>query len=218
MQTATATERALGRGPQIPADLVPAAPTWETTPHTTEFIMWHPETHPDGYRFVFRTDGTQDVVTPEELAEDGWVDNPAKIGSNPWGSKKDIVLKVEQTKAAFEADDLPALDDPAATLQSVGQLRKLTSEQQGLLEASKAREAALTEELERVKAENAAYESMRTTETPTGREKTQVGQETEALSDAVKQHGRQLNPDAAAKRGDRGKPPTPPTPPAAPKP
>ena len=194
---------------QLP-DSVAGPPSWETTPETSQFCRWHHEKAPDGQLFVLPIgpDGKPIGPTYEELAEDGWVDNPGKLGLNVWGAKDSLDRRLAQMAADYEAGDISPLDTPSFAPQQIKKLRSLTDEQREQLEAAKQRQRVLQEENERLKAEMAAWEAARTPETPIGRDALQTAQEEDALNEARKQKGPLLDVESIAKRSARGDAPT----------
>jgi len=197
---------ALARKQTAEGGVIPGTPTWETTPETYQVVLWHPEEAPDGETFIFPVgfDGKHDGPTEADMADDGWVDNPGKIGSNPWGAKDAIIETIAQRKADYEAGALPAIDEPV-TVESIVKLRTLTAEQEELLEQAKKRQSDLEAENKRLEEELAAYQSMRTPQSATDRDRLQQGQEEHALADAQQQAGRPLDPDSIPRRDPRGR-------------
>ena len=73
-------------------------------------ILYH-ENHPHGLAHEFKDGYNQEGKSLETLVEEGWVDNPGKIGVNLWGTEK-AQAGVEQLRNDFKAHRRPAIDSP----------------------------------------------------------------------------------------------------------
>ena len=65
-------------------------------------LLYHWSLAPEGQRFDVTS------VCLETLAKEGWVDNPAKIGLNPWGP--DQAVGVAANHDRYRRGEIPGMD------------------------------------------------------------------------------------------------------------
>lgn len=73
-------------------------------------IRYHKEYAPEGRPFEADSESAMHEMS-KGLAQEGWVDDPAKLGINVWGVNADLGA-IAQLKADFEAGRVPAIAPP----------------------------------------------------------------------------------------------------------
>ncbi len=99
-----------------------------------KFWMYHKEYAPTG-RIFDQAEG----VTPQRLAQEGWVDSAAKCGVNVWAQDAETDERVREIQGDFDAGRVKAIDDPhmqrQETADELDQLRREKAELQERLRA-----------------------------------------------------------------------------------
>ena len=75
-----------------------------------ETILYHPIDAPEGWKFA----GTEESL--RSLADQGWVDNPAKIGVNAWSDKSPKIKRhIQQIQDSYLSGEIPGIGGGAKT-------------------------------------------------------------------------------------------------------
>ena len=75
-----------------------------------ETILYHPTDAPGGRKF----EGTEESM--RSLADQGWVDNPAKIGVNVWSDKSpEMMHHIQKIQDSYLSGEIPGIGGGAET-------------------------------------------------------------------------------------------------------